>query len=141
MPSAPALFFGASTLSVMPAGINAQAFGTNRSLTDNDLQQLLRLLQPQQQGFSPPSCSGTPGAAAPIPSGAPAPPAAPGVMGAFGTPAPLSLEARLLKAERDVRELRAHVDQHADTLARIIHTDTKLQKLFEADPNNLNQPK
>jgi len=113
LPSAPALFFGASTLSVVPAGLSTQNMGTNRNLSESDLALLLKLMQAQQpQGAS--TCSGS------APSGI----GAAGQQGA-GAATPrvgsgLSIEARLAQAEADIRTLQEHIRQHTDAIAEIV---------------------
>jgi len=127
LPSAPALYFGASTLSVVPAGFNTQAFGAPPpgNISDAELLRLLKLLQSQQQGAT--TCSGGAGQGAAAPNlgaAAPVPP-----MGA-----PQSVEARLARVEADVRQLQSRVQEHTQALAEIISRDPALLKKFQVAP-------
>jgi hypothetical protein len=122
LPSAPALYFGASTLSVVPAGFASHwpapppPMGAPRNLCDADLQNLFKLWQLQQSQ----------GAAA-QPNGAQG--AAPAAQGADG-----SVDERLAKIEQEVAELRARVQEHTSALADIIASDPELSKKYQVQP-------
>jgi hypothetical protein len=124
LPSAPALYFGASTLSVIPAGFHqpppwppAQGYGANRQMTDSELLMLLKLLQSQPaQGATPPG-SGCEKSAY----------GATGVSGA-------TIEARLSLVESQVKGLQEAVDEHTTRLADVYAKDPELMKKLQVDP-------
>jgi hypothetical protein len=127
LPSAPALFFGASTLSVVPAGFNTQAFGAAPPVAPNEaeLLRLLKLLQSQPLGAGAGTCSS---------GGAPLGVAAPGAPAPLPAGGGLTVEARLAQVEADVRQLQAHVQEHTRALAEIIRKDPELLKKFQVVP-------
>lgn len=134
LPSAPALYFGASTLSVVPAGFHQppafpQGYGANRPPSDCELLALLKLLQAQQaQGISPQGAgcerSALGGAASPGAQG----------LGSQGIGAAGTIESRLAEVESQIQDLRSRVDEHTTALAEIYARDPALQKKLRVEP-------
>jgi hypothetical protein len=133
LPSAPAMYFGASTFSVVPAGLATQglaAAAPGRNLTESELLMLLRSLQ--SQGVAPQgaaTCSQSQGTGA-------APRAMPGQGAGTAAPPPASgasVDQRLAQVEAEVRDLRRTVDVHTNLLTELVK-DPALQQRLRVQP-------
>jgi hypothetical protein len=144
LPSAPAVYFGASTLSVVPNGFNAQAFAAPpRNLNEADLQALQRLLQNlgsppygTAPTGTPPSCNSPTGSAPPA-AGCSAMGVAPGAGAPTGygqSQAPVAQDQRSALVQAELDRLRERIQEHTKTLAEIISRDPALMKKFLVDP-------